>query len=157
MKVSSLGPFGQTPPAAQLVAKPFVYSMSFARMDTFARGEISGMMKAGMTREDIVKLVKKKDGSSPCLRSVGNVMSKCKEDPAWRGTDSVAGGRPRALTPQEEKEVEKLVFKERGRATVTVPMCRRRLAFSWKWCMARPTSKTGEHRMDTCLNTANSS
>ena len=69
MKVSSLGPFGQSPPAAQLVAKPFVYSMSFARMDTFARGEISGMMKAGMTREDmkagmtwedIVKFVKKK-------------------------------------------------------------------------------------------------
>ncbi len=55
-----MGPFGQSPPAAQLVAKPFVSAMSFARMDTFARGEISGMMKAGMTREDIVKLVKKK-------------------------------------------------------------------------------------------------
>ena len=51
MKVSSLGPFGQSPPQAQLVAKPFVSAMSFARMDTFARGEISGMMKAGMTRE----------------------------------------------------------------------------------------------------------
>ena len=36
-------------------------------MDAFARGEISGMMKAGMALEDIVKLVKKKDGSSPCL------------------------------------------------------------------------------------------
>ena len=139
-----------------MVAKPFVSATPFARLDTFARGEISGMMKAGMTREDIVKLVKKKGGSSPCLRSVGNVMSKCKEDPPWRGTDSVAGGRPRALTPQEEKEVEKLVFKERVRATVTVPMCRRRLAFSWKWCMARPLSKTGEHQMGTSLNTANS-
>ena len=41
MKVSSLGPFGQSPPQAQLVAKPFVSAMSFARMDTFARGEIS--------------------------------------------------------------------------------------------------------------------
>ena len=50
MKVSSFGPFGQSPPAAQLLAKPFVSAMSFARMDTFARGEISGMMKAGMTR-----------------------------------------------------------------------------------------------------------
>ena len=59
-----MGPFGQSP-----VAKPFVSAMCFARMDTFARGEISGMMKAGMrredmkagmAREDIVKLVKKK-------------------------------------------------------------------------------------------------
>ena len=41
MKVSSLGPFGQSPPQAQLVAKPFVSAMSFAGMDTFARGEIS--------------------------------------------------------------------------------------------------------------------
>ena len=64
-----MGPFGQSPPAAQVVAKPFVSAMPFARMDTFARGEISGMMKAGMTREDmkagmtredIVKFVKKK-------------------------------------------------------------------------------------------------
>ena len=40
MKVSSLGPFGQSPPQAQLVANPFVSAMPFARMDTFARGEI---------------------------------------------------------------------------------------------------------------------
>ena len=46
MKVSSLGPFGQSPPAAQVVAKPFVSAMSFARMDTFARGEISGRQAA---------------------------------------------------------------------------------------------------------------
>ena len=72
-----------------------------ARMDAFARGEIVGLRKAGTPRGEIRKLVKKKDGKRPSLRTVDNVLLKKKAKPSWRGGDSSAGGRPPALSPVE--------------------------------------------------------
>ena len=43
--------------------------MSFARLDVFGRGEVSGMMKAGLDREAISKLVKKRDWTFKTLPS----------------------------------------------------------------------------------------
>jgi len=103
--------------------------MSTARFDAFARGEIVGMRRAGASREEIRKAITKKDGSTPSLRAVAGVLAKQAEEPEWRGEDSAAGGRPRHLTPAQEKVVERLVFKERGQAKVTVPYCRKRLPF----------------------------
>ena len=98
-----------------------------ARLDAFARGEIVGLRKAGTPRGEIRKLVKKKDGKRPSLRTVDNVLLKKKAKPSWRGDDSSAGGRPPALSPAELKALTKLVFKERGKAVVTAPYCMKKL------------------------------
>ncbi len=100
-----------------------------ARLDAFARGQIWGMRKAGAERKTIRKETKKKDGTRPTLRSVDAVLAKKKADPKWRGEDSSAGGRPRALTTAQSKELVDLVFAERGQAKVTVRYCRKRLPF----------------------------
>ena len=102
---------------------------SAARLDPFTRGTICGMRAAGATRPDIVRRVRKKDGKRPTLRAVDAVLARHREDPAWTGEDSRAGGRPPVLTALERKLLVKLVFTQRGKAKVTVLNCRRRLPF----------------------------
>ena len=102
---------------------------SMARLDPFTRGTIVGLRAAGVTRDDIVQRVKKKDGKRPTLRAVDSVLARHREEPAWRGEDSRAGGRPSLLTAKERKLLLNLVLAERGKAKVTVPYCRRRLPF----------------------------
>ena len=102
---------------------------SMARLDPFTRGTIVGSRAAGVTRDDIVQRVRKKDGKRPTLRAVDGVLARHREEPAWRGEDSRAGGRPPLLTAKERKLLLNLVLAERGKAKVTVPYCRRRLPF----------------------------
>ena len=61
------------------------------------------------------------------MRSVDAVIANKLADPKWRGDDSSAGGRPRALSDQQPNELVDLVFAERGKARVTISYCRRRL------------------------------
>ena len=66
---------------------------SFARLSPLAKGRIIGLREAGTERSDIVKQVKKKDGSAPCLRTVDTVLGRFEEDPEWDGVeDRTAGG-----------------------------------------------------------------
>ena len=102
---------------------------SMARLDPFTRGTIVGLRAVGVTRDDIVQRVRKKDGKRPTLRAVDGVLARHREEPAWRGEDSRAGGRPPLLTAKERKLLLNLVLAERGKAKVTVPYCRRRLPF----------------------------
>ncbi len=102
---------------------------TFSRLDAFARGQICGMRAAGTARRSIRKTVKKTDGTSPTLRAVDGVLAMKKADPEWRGEPSRAGGRPRALTKAQTKELLNLVFAERGKAKVTASYCRKRLPF----------------------------
>ena len=73
--------------------------------------------------------IKKEDGTHPCLRAVAAVLTKHAAEPKWEGEDSKAGGRPRALTVRQAKELVDLVLTERGKVKVTRPYCRRRLPF----------------------------
>ena len=94
---------------------------SVARMDPFTRGTICGLRAAGVARPEIVRRVRKKDGKRPSIRAVDAVLARHRVEPAWRGEDPRAGGRPPVLTAQERKLLLKLVFAERGKAKVTVP------------------------------------
>ena len=100
-----------------------------ARLDTFARGMIWGMHLAGAPREDILQEVSKKDGTLATLSAVDKVIATMKANPEWRGQDSSAGGRPGKLTAKQKKDLRDLVFKERGKAKVSIPYCKRRLRF----------------------------
>ena len=102
---------------------------SRARLDVWTRGVIWGMHLGGMKRSDMLKHVKKKDGSPLRLNTLDTVISKKTESPAWRGEDSVAGGRPHVLTDRERQQVVDLVFRERGRAKVTIAFCKKTLKF----------------------------
>ena len=101
--------------------------MSFSRLDEFARGEISGMGKAGFTAGDIAKKVYKGDGKHPTKRAVATVLKNLKKNPKWRGKNSSAGGRPSKLSDAVRKKLYNLVLKNRGSAVVTVKFCQKAL------------------------------
>ena len=100
-----------------------------ARLDAFARGQIWGLHCAGVPVWQIAAQVAKKDGALVSPRAVDKVISRKRRFPAWRGTDSSAGGRPPAITDAQKRELVRHVFRERGRAVVTVRYCKVRLPF----------------------------
>jgi hypothetical protein len=102
---------------------------SRARLDAFARGVIWGMHLGKLKREDMQKHLVKKDGTRPTLGCIDKVIGHKTADPAWRGEESRAGGRPYALSDKQKKLLVKFVFKHRGRVIVTVSYCRRKLKF----------------------------
>ena len=66
-----------------------------ARLTLAARNRIIGMRLAGAERQRIHETIRKSHGSSPCLQAVDASLAHHQADPAWDGTNSVAGGRPR--------------------------------------------------------------
>ena len=109
----------------------------YARLDAFTRGQIVGLRQAGKTRGEITRLVRKKDGKRPTVRSVDNVLSKKKADPTWHGEDSSAGGRPPSLSAVQLRQLSRLVFQERGKAVVTAAYCMKKLP-----CLREVTRQT---------------
>ena len=94
---------------------------SFARLSPLARGRIIGLREVGTKRPDIIKRVKKKDGGRPCLQAVDAVLKKFREDPDWDGLDShAAGGRPRDLTQQQEKNIRKILLSQHQSTSVNI-------------------------------------
>ena len=67
---------------------------SFARLTPLAKGRIVGLREVGTERKNIVQRVKKKDGKSPSLQAVDNVLQRFKEDPEWDGGSLMVGGSP---------------------------------------------------------------
>ena len=101
-------------------------SVSFARLDVFARGMIWGMHVAKASREDICNEVVKKEMRPPSIQAVDQVIAHMKAFPDWRREDSKAGGHPGKLTAGQKKEVVVLSFLERGQAKDNLPcgVCR---------------------------------
>ena len=89
---------------------------------------IWGMSLAGAPHDQIIDAVRKKDGTCPSLRAVGDILSRKREHPEWRGEDTHSG-RPKALTDAQREQLVDLVFAERGKAKVTVKFCKKRLRF----------------------------
>jgi len=70
--------------------------------------------------------VKKKNGGRPCLQAVDAVLKKFREDTDWDGLDShVAGGRPRDLTQQQEKNIRKILLRDVGKHVVSATYVKR--------------------------------
>jgi transposase len=115
---------------ARGAVKKDVKTKSHARLDAFARGMIWGMHLAKTPRVEIARLVTKTDGTNPVVHAVDLVIARMKADSEWRGeTDSSAAGRPASLTELHKKQLADLVFRERGKARVTIPLCKKRLPF----------------------------
>eukprot|EP00973_Karenia_brevis_P091447 12407481-Karenia_brevis.AAC.1 len=118
-----------TPAKKAMKVKKGKVKQSSARLDTWTRGVIWGMHLAGMKREDMLSHVRKKDGCELTLHTLDAVIKTKTDNPAWKGEDSSAGGRPRVLTEAQETQVVKLVFRKRGKAKVTIPYCKK--VFKW--------------------------
>jgi transposase len=101
---------------------------SFARLSPLAKGRIVGLREAGTKRADIVKIVKKKDGRSPSLQSVDDVLRRFGEDPEWDGLEErTAGGRPRQLTSQQVAKILQILLKDVGKHRVSSTYVKRKL------------------------------
>ena len=121
--VYSTAPPDAVPEAAMAATEP-----SYARLDVFARGAIWGMSVAGAQQDHIIDVVRKKDGTSPSLRAVTDILARKRDHPEWRGEDT-HNGRPKLLTHAQRDQLVGLVFAERGKAKVTVKFCKKRLPF----------------------------
>ena len=84
---------------------------------------------ARLPRECMQQHVRKKDAAKVGLHAIDEVIAKKTSDPTWMGEDSTGGGRPRALSESEANELVQLVFRERGKARVTIAYSKRRLKF----------------------------
>jgi transposase len=101
---------------------------SFARLSPLAKGRIIGLREAGTERRHIRKLVRKRDGKSPSLTTVDNVLDRYKKDPKWDGLeDRTAGGRPRDLTPKQANMILKVLLQDVGKHVVSAAYVKRKL------------------------------
>ena len=121
---------------------------SFQRLTPYLRGAIYAFFLAGYTLEQIEENIKKEDGTTPCLQTISNTISLCKEEGgfSWGGVLSSATGRgkPRATTSALDKKIVKLVFKERGRAKVTAAFVQKKLKETRKL-----SARTLQRRLET--------
>ena len=102
---------------------------SFARLSPLAKSWIIGLREAGTDRREIRKRVKKKDGKSPSLNTIDNVLDRFEDDPEWDGLeDRTAGGRPRDLTPKQVDKLRKLLLRDVGKHVVSATYIKRKLA-----------------------------
>ena len=100
---------------------------SYARLDPFTRGVIWGMHIGEVPRQEMLKHVRKTDGSKLQIANLDQVIAHRKANPNWNGESSNggAGGRPLELSEKECQDIVDLVFRERGRAKVTVNFCKK--------------------------------
>ena len=102
-------------------------SATHARLDMFTRGMIWGMHLAGMSQENMQKFVAKKDGTNVPIKTIEKVVASRKANPEWTGQGAAGPGRQRKLSDADLKALVALVFRERGRAKVTIAYCRKLL------------------------------
>jgi hypothetical protein len=101
--------------------------ISHARLTPATRNRIIGMKLVGAARETMRDKVRKTDGLPPTMRAVDGVLAHFHEDPEWDGQDSSAGGRPRTLTPQQEKQIKRLLERDVGKFVVTARYVKKKL------------------------------
>ena len=101
--------------------------VSFERLTPAARNRIIGMSLAGAPRADMRDKVRKTDGRPPSLRAVDGILARFAADPQWDGSDSSAGGRPRQLSPAQEKQILRILVRDVGKFVVTARYVKKKL------------------------------
>ena len=119
----------------------------FARLDAWGRAQIVTLAGQGVKPKQIRRSVRKKDGRRPTVRAVQATIAKAARDPQWRGENAPGGpGRKQIIPESVQRDLTRLVFKERGSVTVTVKYCQQRLRalrqFN-RWCVARALHRAG--------------
>ena len=93
---------------------------SYARLSPLAKGRIVGLREAGTRRDDIAKIVKKKNDSSPSLITADTVLQQFEADPQWSGVeDRTAGGRPQDGTTVQAAKIKKILLRDVGKFVVS--------------------------------------
>jgi hypothetical protein len=96
---------------------------SYARLAPYVKGVIFGLFLAGSTYQEIADTVRKPDGTHPCQQTVAATVDRCQAEggSSWDGhVQSTGRGPPRVTSKALDRRIVKLVFKNRGRAKVTV-------------------------------------
>ena len=93
-----------------------------AHFTPFARGAIYGLHIAGWSLAEIAEEVPKADGSTACQQAVQATIMTAKAQGGYLSSGESgahSAGRPRATTNALDKQIQRIVFKHRGRAMVT--------------------------------------
>lgn len=102
---------------------------AYARLSPYVKGIIFGLFLAGTTLTDIADEVTKENGDHPCVSTVESTIRICqaKGGSKWNGVAHSSGRGPaRQTTSALDRKIVKLVFRNRGRAKVTVDYIRKR-------------------------------
>ena len=101
---------------------------SYARLSPLAKGRIVGLREADTPRDDILKLVRKKDGKAPSLHTVDAVLERFRADPEWDGLEErTAGGRPQDLTSKQTAKIKQILLNDVGKHVVSATHVKRNL------------------------------
>ena len=92
-----------------------------------SRNRIIGMRIAGAPRQEMREKVRKTDGAMSSLKAVDDLISHFEEDPDWDGENSSAGGRPPLITPEQEKQIQRILMKDVGKFVVTAGYIKKKL------------------------------
>ena len=98
-------------------------------MSPFTRGGIFYLFLVGLSLQDIANQVIKPDGTHPSKQGVADVIDQAKANGGkrWDGVLSTDAGRPRSTTPELDKAIVKIVYKCRGRTSVTAKFVKKTL------------------------------
>ena len=99
-----------------------------AHFTPFARGAIDGLHIAGWSLAEIAEEVPKADGSAACQQAVWATLMSAKEQGGYLSTGESgahSAGRPRGTSSALDKQIQRVVFKHRGRAMVTPKFIRK--------------------------------
>ena len=87
-----------------------------------------GLREADTPRDDILKLVRKKDGKAPSLHTVDAVLERFRADPEWDGLEErTAGGRPQDLTSKQTAKIKQILLNDVGKHVVSATHVKRNL------------------------------
>jgi hypothetical protein len=94
---------------------------SHGRFTPFLRGVIYGLHLAGYAYHEIQEEVVKPDGSETTQQGIADAIAKADRNGGvlWDGEVGKSSGPPRQTTPSLDKQILRLVFKHRGRTSVT--------------------------------------
>lgn len=118
----------------------------FARLDLWGRAQVVALSREGFKPKYVCKRVKKTDGKHPSPRAVRDCLKMHTADPQRRGVHPGGPGRPGLIGKRLQKQIVKLVFKERGSAVVTISYLKRKIAAlrgMTRWTIARSLHVAG--------------
>ena len=99
-------------------------------MTGFEVGQIKAHMYHELGPTAISELVLKPDGETLySVQAINDAMSKIQKKPAWKGERKAGSGRKRETSKEQDKTIVREVFRNRGRARVTVAFLKKK--FLW--------------------------
>ena len=116
---------------------PAAYSKMAMAMKTtkyqltpFEVGQVKAHLEHGLSAAEMSRRILKPDGKSKYGETaMSNCIKKLQEQPHWRGERQKGSARPRKTTAEQDKDIVRYLFKQRGEEKVFVSKLKKHFVF----------------------------